>query len=227
MIDVGKSIRRHRKRKHMTQDALAERLHVTRQAVSNWETGKNLPDLDTLEAAAAALDLELADLLREGGGEYPRFQKKAVGWAVLLGLLTLLLLGDELFIAPRLLELKGRTYDPRPYAFNSRAVLPCLRLAAGMLVPAAVSLRYRVQPEGAVKTGLRIASVLLSVPVILTALTLTPAGSAALSRIMTFLLSDPTGFRQNIICRVCPFLAGLCLYPAFVQLQGQSPGQGS
>ncbi|WP_143799028.1 helix-turn-helix transcriptional regulator, partial [Oenococcus oeni] len=30
----------------MTQDQVAELLHVSRQALSNWEKGKNYPDLD-------------------------------------------------------------------------------------------------------------------------------------------------------------------------------------
>ena len=42
MNDVGKNIRRYREQQGLTQDALAERLHVTRQAVSNWETGGSL-----------------------------------------------------------------------------------------------------------------------------------------------------------------------------------------
>lgn len=36
MNSVGKNIKRLRSEKGITQDQLAERLHVTRQAVSNW-----------------------------------------------------------------------------------------------------------------------------------------------------------------------------------------------
>lgn len=36
---VGDNIKRYRSEKSMTQDELAEKLNVTRQAVSNWETG--------------------------------------------------------------------------------------------------------------------------------------------------------------------------------------------
>lgn len=38
-----------RKQNHLTQDALAERLHVTRQAVSRWENGETLPNVETLK----------------------------------------------------------------------------------------------------------------------------------------------------------------------------------
>lgn len=43
MASVGKHIKRLRTERRMTQEELAEQLHVTRQAVSAWETGKSLP----------------------------------------------------------------------------------------------------------------------------------------------------------------------------------------
>lgn len=42
MANVGKNIRRLRTQKHMTQDELAEKLFVSRQTVSNYETGDSL-----------------------------------------------------------------------------------------------------------------------------------------------------------------------------------------
>ena len=36
---VGKNIKHFREQKNITQEELAEKLSVTRQAVSNWETG--------------------------------------------------------------------------------------------------------------------------------------------------------------------------------------------
>lgn len=40
-MDIGKRIRSRRMEMNMTQDELAEKLLVSRPAVSNWETGKN------------------------------------------------------------------------------------------------------------------------------------------------------------------------------------------
>ena len=48
MASVGSHIKRLRTEKRMTQENLAEQLHVTRQAVSAWETGKALPEQMTL-----------------------------------------------------------------------------------------------------------------------------------------------------------------------------------
>ncbi|MGI6001911.1 MAG: helix-turn-helix transcriptional regulator [Candidatus Merdisoma sp.] len=42
MANVGKNIRRLRNEKRMTQDELAEKLFVSRQTISNYETGVSL-----------------------------------------------------------------------------------------------------------------------------------------------------------------------------------------
>lgn len=220
MSNLGKNIRRYREQKNLTQNALADSLHVTRQAVSNWETGKNQPDLDMLEATANALGVELADLLGDRKREYPRFQTKAILWVVALGIIALFLLADELFINPHLREVLATTYrGVSSYMYNNVVVLPLCRVAAGMLIPAVLSLWYNVQPEGKAKTVLRIVAILLLIPMVLTMPYLVPLGGSALSRFAAFILSDQTGLRQNIACRTLPFLAGLCIYPAFVHLK--------
>ena len=224
MSSVGKNIRRYREQKNLTQDALAENLHVTRQAVSNWETGKNQPDLDMLETVANALGVEPADLLRDRKREYPRFQTKVIIWVVALGIITLFLLADELFINPHLHEVLVTTYRGwLSYMYNTVVVMPICRVAAGMLVPAVVSLWYNVQPEGKAKTVLRIGAILMLIPMILTMLYLVPLSDPALSRFAAFILSDKTGLRKNIACLTLPFLSGLCLYPAFVRLKTAPP----
>ena len=47
----------------MTQEELAEKLFVTRQAVSNWETGKNQPDIELLKSLADVFEVEVTELL--------------------------------------------------------------------------------------------------------------------------------------------------------------------
>ena len=58
MANIAKNIRRLRTAQNMTQDQLAERLHVTRQTVSNYETGKSQPDIDTIVRLAEALQAD-------------------------------------------------------------------------------------------------------------------------------------------------------------------------
>jgi len=52
-----------RKEKGLTQQKLADQLHVTDKAVSKWERGVSYPDLTLMEALAAALDLTVAELI--------------------------------------------------------------------------------------------------------------------------------------------------------------------
>lgn len=63
MSKVGNNIQKFRKAKNMTQDQLAEELNVTRQAVSNWETNKTQPDIETLEKLAEVLEVSIEELI--------------------------------------------------------------------------------------------------------------------------------------------------------------------
>lgn len=63
MRDIGKNIRQLRMQKKMTQDALAESLFVTRQTVSNYETGKSRPDIDMLIKIAEVLGTDINSIL--------------------------------------------------------------------------------------------------------------------------------------------------------------------
>lgn len=53
---------RERKRRGLSQEDLAGMVNVSRQAVSKWETGDALPDLNKLLALANALDISLDEL---------------------------------------------------------------------------------------------------------------------------------------------------------------------
>ena len=65
MAEFGENIRRAREEIGITQQTLADRLYVTRQAVSRWENGSRYPDLLTAKKLAASLDTSLDELLAE------------------------------------------------------------------------------------------------------------------------------------------------------------------
>lgn len=60
---TGQKICELRKRKHLTQRDLAEKLHISGAAVSKWERGLNFPDLLLLEPLAEILEVSPAELL--------------------------------------------------------------------------------------------------------------------------------------------------------------------
>lgn len=62
-MDIGVKIRNLRKEKRVTQEALAEYLHISSQAVSKWETGASSPDIDMLPKLAIFFGTSLDHLL--------------------------------------------------------------------------------------------------------------------------------------------------------------------
>ena len=69
MNNIAANIKALRTARGLTQDVLAAQLHVTRQAVSNWENGKSQPDIDTLKNLAQALNVTAEELIygKKGG----------------------------------------------------------------------------------------------------------------------------------------------------------------
>lgn len=63
MRDIGKNIRQLRIEKNMTQDELAQLLFVTRQTVSNYETGHSRPDVETVIRIAQVLQTDANAIL--------------------------------------------------------------------------------------------------------------------------------------------------------------------
>lgn len=61
---TGALIRALRLEKGMTQQELAEQLHVSARAVSKWETGGGFADVASVEALANALNIGVGELLR-------------------------------------------------------------------------------------------------------------------------------------------------------------------
>lgn len=65
-MDFGKQIKQIRLERHLTQEQMAAMLNVTRQAVSNWENNKNLPDLELLVLMSKVFSLSLDQLILGG-----------------------------------------------------------------------------------------------------------------------------------------------------------------
>ena len=60
---IGKSIKEIRKKYNLTQAEFAEKYGVTYQAVSNWEHGKNLPDISLIKQISKDFNVSIEELL--------------------------------------------------------------------------------------------------------------------------------------------------------------------
>ncbi len=63
MAKVSNNIKKFRTENKLTQDALAEKINVTRQTVSSWETGRTQPDIEMLELLSGVFSVGIEELI--------------------------------------------------------------------------------------------------------------------------------------------------------------------
>lgn len=62
-MELSEKIQKLRKENNLTQEQFADKIFVSRTAVSKWETGRGTPSIDSLQMIAKAFDIKLDDLL--------------------------------------------------------------------------------------------------------------------------------------------------------------------
>ena len=62
-METREILKKLREKNSLTQEQLAERIQVTRQAVSRWETGETQPKTDTLKLLSQVFDVSINTLL--------------------------------------------------------------------------------------------------------------------------------------------------------------------
>lgn len=65
ILNVGTRLKELRKEKGMTQKELSEKIHLSRQTISKWETNNSLPDIQTLILLAEIFETTVLDILNE------------------------------------------------------------------------------------------------------------------------------------------------------------------
>ncbi len=63
LVKTGAFLKELRKEKNITQEALAEKMGVSRRTVSRWETGSNMPDMDILIDISDFYGVDLREIL--------------------------------------------------------------------------------------------------------------------------------------------------------------------
>lgn len=63
-MELGKQIRKYRNERTLSQEALAERIYVSRQTVSNWENDKSYPDVNSLVLLSEVFEVSLDQLIK-------------------------------------------------------------------------------------------------------------------------------------------------------------------
>lgn len=72
-VEVGNRIREEREKLGLSQEDLAQQIFVSRQTVSNWETGKTYPDVQSLLLLSNLFDVTVDSLVK---GDVEAMQEK-------------------------------------------------------------------------------------------------------------------------------------------------------
>lgn len=76
-MDFGTQVKELRTARNLTQEQFAEKLNITRQAVSNWENNRNLPDIEMLIQMSDVFNISLEQLIL-GGTKMNNMTKKII-----------------------------------------------------------------------------------------------------------------------------------------------------
>lgn len=64
-MEIGKKLKNARLQKGFTQEAVAEKIQVSRQTISNWENEKSYPDIVSVVNLSNLYEISLDELLKE------------------------------------------------------------------------------------------------------------------------------------------------------------------
>lgn len=215
MNTLSKNLRELRQAAGLTQEGLAEKLFVTRQTISNWETGRSEPDLEALDALARALGTEVPELLwgkREPG--YPTLQKNYIRGCFLLGGFLVLGVLLRLFLVPILSEYRRMTFDTIPFIIYRLGAEPLFSAAAGALLLCLLSLGLDLRPGKPWRIAALVLGIACLAPCLITAvqfLLMKMTGSGKLD--LHFLFPPVRGILRGSSLALLPsFLGGGALF---------------
>lgn len=108
-MEIEKQIKKYRHELNLSQEELADKIFVTRQTISNWETNKNYPDINSLILLSSLFGISL-DILVKGDiqemkeeiqkEDVQKFNRDSIIFAVLfivmmISIVPLSLIGNE------------------------------------------------------------------------------------------------------------------------------------
>ena len=201
MKTFDKNLKQLRIRRNLKQEELAEKLHVTRQTVSGWETGRRQPDLDMLKKLAEVLDIDMQELIYGvKPSAYPRFQRRDLICTAVSGSITVLLLLFRLLLLPYF-KMICNTHHWDTVLTICTILLPQIgAFAVGFLFPCLIRLFIPFSPKKNYRLWCFIAGFTVFVPIVLFWLGIPPCSRWILTRI-----GNP------LLIHVLPAIAGLLI----------------
>ena len=92
---ISETIKKIRKENNITQKELADKLGVTYQAVSKWENGKNIPDIEIMKEICTEYNIDINELL---DNKIEKKNKYKLNIIILICIIIVLIISVLLFI---------------------------------------------------------------------------------------------------------------------------------
>ena len=170
MSTVSKNIKAIRIKKKITQEDAANKLFVTRQTISNWETGKSQPDIDMLIKIAEVLETDITSLIY--GQPDMLYRKKTKLRVIIPAVILILLSVVYYFINKEVTELINLKYSYFPRLYLQLLYLPLFWILFGWTLVQSLSLTGAIRLSdwkykkalGIVSVGIVILYFLLMLP---------------------------------------------------------------
>lgn len=80
-MTIGKKIKQLRQEHSLSQEELADKLLVSRQAITKWETERGLPDISNIKAIAKMFQLSLDDLLNDDVESFLQMRQVVINYS--------------------------------------------------------------------------------------------------------------------------------------------------
>lgn len=140
--DIAKRIRRLRLDAGLKQEELAEKLYVTRQAVSAWENGKTAVSLEYLMAYSELFGVSCDEIIYgRPTAEYECFQCRYVRCCIVCAAVLAVCIVLHFTVRPWLYEMRVNYFVIWPYSLYSFAVNGAIGASIGLLLPSIMALK--------------------------------------------------------------------------------------
>lgn len=92
---IGNLIYELRNKKHLTQKELADKLLVTSQAISKWENGRGIPDIEMLQKLSEVFGIDISEILAGDikSKANKKNNKKIILSCIIIGMILLVSVG--------------------------------------------------------------------------------------------------------------------------------------
>ena len=144
MREIGKNIKYIREAKQMTQDDLAAKLFVSRQTISNYETGRTKPDIDMLTKMSSALETDIHVFIY--GPPKILTRSRSIKRLCVFGIISVLMIIGNYCFSGWAIQTKTTNYDLTPTYLLNIIYKPIMFCVIGYTIMQYLGTFHKIRP---------------------------------------------------------------------------------